>query len=167
MELVTTKWDGSPHYRGAVRHLGDDEHGSWLWRPQGSPIYKAGEPPFPAEHPSLSLVVPEAWWTPSWWFGHPTLGVYVNINTPVEREGDSWFSVDLDLDVIQWSDGRVEVVDRAEFVANRARFAYPPEVVAAAELGTEQVFTLVTGGGRPWDGKAARAWREHAERNDP
>lgn len=163
MELVTTKWGGRQHYAGPVTPLGDDEHGTWLWRPQGTPVRRGDEERFDTAHPSVSLVIPGAWWTPSWWFGHPEVDVYVNINTPVERVGDTWTAVDLDLDVIRWCDGRTEIVDRDEFDEHRVAYGYPAELVEATEAATAEAFALVTANGPPWDGSAARAWRSRAE----
>ena len=165
VELVTCKWGGLPHYAGPVARVGEDEHGIWLWRPEGTLVRRGDEVVYASPYPSLSLVVRDAWWTPSWWFGHPTMDVYVNINTPVDRSGDTWTSVDVDLDVIRWSDGGVEIVDRDEFEAHRLEYGYPADLVQAAEAAAAEVLGQVTAGGPPWDGVAARSWRDWAERD--
>lgn len=158
MELIAEKWGGRPHYRGPVHELGDDEHGTWLWGPAGRTIHKGTGESFVTEQDALILVPPGAWWQPAWWIGHAELDLYVNINTPAERDGDSIVTVDLDLDVVRWVDGRVEVIDRDEFEAHQTRYGYPPGIVAAAEAATAEAYDLVAGRRPPFDGEAARRW---------
>ena len=71
-------------------------------------------------------------------------------------------TVDLDLDVIRFCDGRVEVVDRDEFEVHQRTFRYPPDVVAAAERATAEVFDLVLHEVAPFDGTISHAWTERA-----
>ena len=52
MELASEKWGGHLHYRGAVVHLGDDEHGSWFWGAAGRTIFRGDEPLFVTEQPA-------------------------------------------------------------------------------------------------------------------
>jgi hypothetical protein len=56
----------------------------------------------------------------------------------------------------------VEIVDRDEFEQHQITCGYPPEVIAAAERAADDAFATVSGGGPPWDGDAARAWRRVA-----
>jgi protein associated with RNAse G/E len=162
MELATEKWGGHPHYRGEVRYLGDDEHGTWLWRPAGSTIYRGEVVVAVTEVDALTVIPPDAWWAPAWWLGHPTMDVYVNINTPAVREGDRIVSVDLDLDVTRTKAGVVEVVDRDEFEAHQVRYGYPAELVVAAEKATAEAYDLVVANAPPFDGSAAMAWAGRA-----
>ena len=143
VDWATEKWGGHPHYRSATHLLGEDEHGTWLWGPAGRTIYRGDQVLFVAEQDTLVLLVADRWWSPTWWLGHPELDVYVNIGTPPVWGPDRVTMVDLDLDVIRFSDGRVEVVDRDEFEDHQHAFGYPPDVVAAAERATAEVFDLV------------------------
>jgi uncharacterized protein len=166
VELATEKWGGRSHYRGDNVHLGDDEHGTWLWGAAGRTIYRDDEPLFVTEHDALTLVPPGRWWAPSWWIGHPELEVYVNINTPAERRGDRIVWVDLDLDVIRFRDGRVEVVDRDEFEEHQVRYGYPGDLIARAEAVTAEAHELVTRNVPPFDGLAAAGWIARARAGD-
>jgi protein associated with RNAse G/E len=167
VELIAEKWGGRPHYRGPVHPLGDDEHGTWLWGPAGRTIHKGPGVSFVTEQDALILVAPGAWWQPAWWIGHPHLDLYVNINTPAQRDGDGIVTVDLDLDVVRWVDGRVEVLDRDEFEDHQARYGYPPGIVAAAEAATAEAHDLVARRRPPFDGEAARRWVARARRSFP
>lgn len=162
MELVSEKWGGHPHYRGVAHHLGEDEHGTWVWGPAGRTIYRGDTALFVTEHDALTVVVPGAWWAAAWWIGHPSLELYVNINTPAIWDGDRIVSVDLDLDVVRTSDGRVEIVDRDEFELHRVEYGYPSDLIAGAEAAAAEVHALVSRNCPPFDGVAAKAWAERA-----
>ena len=162
MEYASEKWGGQPHYRGEMVHLGDDEHGTWLWGALGRTIFRGDTPLFVTEHPVLQLVPPGAWWALSWWIGHPRLELYVNINTPAEWQGDRIVYVDLDLDVVRMVDGRVEIVDRDEFEEHQVAYAYPADIVARTEAAATEAFELTTARRAPFDGEAARGWLERA-----
>jgi protein associated with RNAse G/E len=167
VEYAIEKWGGHPHYSGLVHHLGDDEHGSWFWGPSGRTIYRGSEPRFVTEQDALILIIPGAWWTPAWWFGHPDVDLYVNINTPAVWHGDRIVSVDVDLDVIRFGDGRVEIVDRDEFEAHQHSYGYPGDVIEAAERAADAALALVERNDPPFDGEAAhsRAERARSERS--
>jgi protein associated with RNAse G/E len=162
VELATEKWGGHPHYRGEIRVLGDDEHGTWLWGAAGRTLHRGDGGSFVTAQDTVILVPAETWWHAAWWLGHPEVALYVNINTPAERYGDRIVAVDLDLDVIRWHDGRVEVVDRDEFEDHQVRYRYPPEIVAAAEAATAQAYDQVVRDRPPFDGAAARRWADRA-----
>jgi len=162
VEWATQKWGGHAHYRSAAHFLGEDEHGTWIWGPAGRTIYRGDQPLFVAEQDALVLLIAGSWWSPAWWVGHPEFDVYVNIGTPPVWESDRVTMIDLDLDVIRFCDGRVEVVDRDEFELHQRAFGYPPDVVGAAERATAEVFDLVSREVAPFDGTAAAAWIEHA-----
>ena len=171
MELVSEKFGGHPHYRGVAHVLGQDAHGTWVWGPNGRTIYRGDAVVGTADHHTLAVVAPDAWWTALWFVGHPEIELYVNINTPADVRDDRIVSVDLDLDVIRWVDGRVEVVDRDEFEVHQVRYGYPADLIAAAERATAAAYELVTAGAPPFDGVAAAHWIEHglalAEGADP
>jgi len=162
VEYAIEKWGGHPHYRGDLYHVGDDVHGSWLWGPAGRTIDRAGETMFVTEFDVVTLISPDVWWTPTWWLGHPDVALYVNIDTPAVWEDARISVVDLDLDVIRFSDGRVEVVDEDEFALHQQRFGYPPELISAAEAATATALDLVSRNESPFDGDAASRWTHRA-----
>src|SRR4029450_286897 len=142
VDYVIEKCGGQDHYRGDVELLGEDEHGAWLWGPKGRTVRRGEAHEFTTEQDSLFLIPPGAWWALSWWLGHETIELYVNIQTPAVWSGDLLTTVDVDLDVIRFTDGRVEVVDRDEFELHRGRYGYPEHLVVTAERVTAQAFDL-------------------------
>lgn len=147
--------------------LGADEHGTWLWGAAGRTIWRGETPVFQTQQPALALIVPDAWWSPTWWVGHPEVEVYVNIGTPHVWEETRVTSIDLDLDVIRFCDGRVEVVDRDEFALHQAQFGYPADVIDKAETATALVLDHLTRRTPPFDEATARRWIEHAQSAAP
>jgi protein associated with RNAse G/E len=146
-----------------MQYLGDDELGSWLWGVAGRTIYRGDQTAFVTEQPSLILVVPDEWWSVSWWIGHPDVDMYVNISTPAVWAGDRIVATDIDLDVIRYCDGRVEVVDRDEFELHQRLYAYPQSVIDAAEEATARAHQLVLDNATPFDGVAAQLWMARAQ----
>ena len=135
MEWIAQKWGGRPHRRGEMQPLGDDEHGRWFWGPKGGAVSFADGGERVRERDALFLLHDD-WWCAQWWMGHPDVAVYVDISVPPEWDDDRVVTVDLDLDVIKFHDGRVEVADRDEFELHRERYGYPPGVIEAAERGS-------------------------------
>jgi protein associated with RNAse G/E len=160
---ATEKWGGHPHYGGLVYHLGDDAHGSWLWGPAGRTISRGTDTVFVAEQSALTVIVPGAWWAPTWWVGHPSVALYVNINTPASWDADRVSSVDLDLDVVRFIDGRVEIVDEDEFELHQRQYGYPADLVVAARRAADTAFDLVSRNEPPFDGHAADGWVVRAQ----
>jgi len=163
VENASEKWGGHPHYRGLVHHLGVDEHGDWLWGPAGRTIYRGDVGLFTAAQDALTVIIPGAWWAPVWFIGHPEIDLYVNINTPAIREAHRFVSTDLDLDVIRFTDGRVEVVDRDEFELHQVQYDYPEEILDRAETATAEALDLVRRRVAPFDGHAAGMWMDRAK----
>jgi Ribonuclease G/E len=68
---------------------------------------------------ALSTVKEGAWYYTHTYFrrdGQP-IGDYVNINTPVEYYPDRIRYIDLEIDVVRWPDGRVEIIDQGDLKA--------------------------------------------------
>ena len=65
--------------------------------------------------------------------------------------------VDIDLDVVRWSDGRVEVLDEDEFEEHRQLFEYPPRLVATARATTARLALALEAGHEPF-GDVACGW---------
>jgi uncharacterized protein len=164
IDYLIEKQGGREHYRGRVSLLGEDEHGAWLWGPKGRTIWRDGAPLFTTEQDSLFLLPRTAWWSLSWWLGHEEIALYVNIQSPAVWADDRVTTVDVDLDVIRFHDGRVEVVDRDEFELHQRRYAYPEDLIETTERATAEAFELVVANVPPFDGARAREWIERARR---
>lgn len=74
---------------------------------------------------------------------------YVNITMPPTFSDGVIDYIDLDIDVIVWPDGRVEVLDRDDFENNKVKYGYPDEVIDRAENGLSEVLKLIASGGLP------------------
>jgi uncharacterized protein len=158
LEYVTEKWGGKAHKRGTVRSLGHDHFGSWLWGAAGRCVQVGATGSFVTEQDAVILLPSGAWWACSWWIGHPEVELYVDICTPSRWEGDRITHFDLDLDVIRFLDGHVEIDDRDEFEAHLVEYEYPEEIIDAANTAAEEVFDLVSRNASPFDGSAAEEW---------
>ena len=77
------------------------------------------------------------------------LAHYVNIAMPAVLEGEILSYTDLDIDVIRWADGRVEVLDRDDFEKNQVKYSYPPDVIETVEVALSEVLTLIDNGELP------------------
>jgi uncharacterized protein len=67
---------------------------------------------------------------------------YINICMPPKIGDDVIDYVDLDIDLIIWPDGRRQILDEEEFVANRMEFRYPEDVVLRALATLAEVESL-------------------------
>jgi protein associated with RNAse G/E len=158
LEFATEKWGGVPHYRGTVEHLGDDEFGGWWWGAKGRTIFRGDVPLYVAEIDVLFLVPTDAWWSATWWFGHPELELYVNVGTVAVHEADRIVSTDLDLDVIRLVDGTCKIVDVDEFEEHQVAYGYPQDVIDRADATASEVLDLMVRKVPPFDDVAAIAW---------
>lgn len=162
LEFATEKFGGHPHYRSDFLHLGDDPAGSWFWGAAGRTIRRGDQAIFSAPEPSLLLVTSGDWWVLTWFLGHPAVDLYVNIGTPPVREASRIVSVDLDLDVVRFNDGRTEIVDQDEFADHQVRYGYPPDLITGAERAAATALERMTRNAPPFDGAAARQWISRA-----
>lgn len=155
-----SKYDGSRHWHFPVQHLGSDEHGTWFGGSPGIQLQKNEEPPI-TEVDGFVMLVPSAGEWIAFWNRSDEAAVYVDITDTPRLELGTISAVDLDLDVIVWQDGRVEVVDRDEFDQHRREMGYPAEVVAAAEAAAVWVEAAMRAGQAPFD-RTAEPWLERA-----
>jgi len=99
----------------------------------------------------------EHFWTDRWYnvfhFHEPDgtkKAAYANVAMPAVVAGNVIDYVDLDMDVIQWPDGRVEVLDKDDFERNTIAYGYSPEVIRAAESALIELLELARGGRFPF-----------------
>ena len=105
------------------------------------------------EHPDLGTIAKntrsvETFFYDRWYnyfaFYEPTgelRNYYINISAPPLVSDSSIDYIDLDIDVIVWPDGKVEVLDQDEFEENSVRYAYPEEVVALVTSLSSEIST--------------------------
>lgn len=166
-ELRYTKWDGTPHWHFQLEHLGEDEHGLWLGAPWGRALQRGDEPIVESPVGFACLIPREGWWTA--YFNDPddtaalqiassdAVEVYVDLTDRPRRLGDAVETIDLDLDVIRWGDGRVTLEDEDEFLDHRIRYRYPPEIVERVEATAQHLLQIVSAREEPF-GSASAPW---------
>ncbi len=145
------KYPDVPHWHYDMARLAEDEHGVWLWAPEGTPCARGAEPPQPAESVFIKLVSDGAWVTPIW-NAAGTYAVYVDINTPPLWEGNTVRMIDLDLDIVvrRQGDGEPELLDEDEFAAHRAELDYPVRLVAGARSAAAATMAAIAADREPY-----------------
>ncbi|MGH9894033.1 MAG: DUF402 domain-containing protein [bacterium] len=135
--------------RWAVYVLTEDEYGLWLYSPKGT-IYRGqtgssitelevgqgtGEAGFPVMH----LIPSEAWWMAWWCSDGQTPFVSVDICTPPSLIDGEWTYIDLELDALGFSDGRVELHDEDEFTSACAAGLVSDDEATAARTALAEI----------------------------
>lgn len=149
-----SKWDGSPHWAYDGSYLGSDEHGAWLWVPEGAPLVRPGRS-MTSPHDGVLCIPPRHGHVLTTNAAPHEIRHYVDITTvPVwHRDGAGLATVsmvDLDLDVVERRDGHTYVDDEDEFADHQAAMGYPPELVTAAQGECDRVLTLVETAAEPY-----------------
>ena len=93
-----------------------------------------------ADH--VTLVPHDAWWLGTFYGDDAKrpFDTYVDIATPAVWHGEDLVrAVDLDLDVIRGTTGRIWVDDEDEFAAHRVALDYPDEVIEQAVTSCQEV----------------------------
>jgi uncharacterized protein len=115
------------------------------------------------EHPKLGIIGPgtlsyEYYWFDRWYnvfrFHNPNgsfRNYYCNVNMPPTLRGGVLDYVDLDIDILVWTDFSFEILDFDEFEENAARFGYPDEIHTRALLSVEQLTELINTREFPFD----------------
>ena len=99
------------------------------------------------------------YWTDRWynvWRLDRTEGVrfYANVAMPCQFDGHILRWVDLDLDIVQYTDGSTVLKDQQEFEERSLRLAYPREVIDRALAVRDELLDLANAGAFPftqWD----------------
>lgn len=151
VRVTYRKFDGSLHWHGVMRRLGEDEYGVWLgWGSQLS-MRRGQNPPVVFREPQIALFPRDGWWTGSFHAAPNQTEIYCDITTiPAWPTPDEVTMVDLDLDVIRLRDQRTYIDDEDEFLEHQVRYNYPPEVIAAARGQADALYEAVVGGGEPF-----------------
>ncbi|MDJ0922913.1 MAG: DUF402 domain-containing protein [Acidimicrobiia bacterium] len=155
------KWPDRRHWQLRAAQLGEDSHGVWLHAPGRTVAQRGHEPPRPLEAGFVGLIPRSEWWIVEFYWDHPRHEVYLNVGTPPQWDGDRMTQIDLDLDVVRYLDGSVEVLDGDEFSHHQVKYEYLDDVVSAALSATERAVELLKSRAEPF-GSIAIAWMERA-----
>ena len=137
-----TKYDGSPRDEWPAQLV--EQCGTLLriYVPAGTEESVQG---------TCHQVMPDAFtglfWTDRWynvWQIDRTEGVlvYANVAMPCQFDGSVLRWVDLDIDIVCYSDGSIVVKDEQEFKEHISRFAYPEDVVEHALAARDELLSL-------------------------
>jgi protein associated with RNAse G/E len=160
VQIDFRKWGGARHWQFVMRRLGEDEHGLWLWSPPGTAMQRGHEPVRSSRHTNVKLIPADKWWT-AIWSHRGEAQLYVDVVTPARWSGNTVTMIDVDLDVVRWADGSVEVLDEDEFIEHQATLDYPPRLVDTARAVTARLALAVEAGHEPF-GTVGEAWMKRA-----
>lgn len=152
IRLTFRKYDGSLHWHSTLRRLGEDEHGLWLGWGANHSMARGDEPPITLEQPYVQLMRREDWWCGSFNAAPRRTEVYCDITTVAQWTAPDEISlIDLDLDVLRFRDGSAPLIDdEDEFLEHQVRYAYPPEVIAAARATADALLESVRADEEPF-----------------
>jgi protein associated with RNAse G/E len=151
VRVVYRKYDGALHWNFTMYRLGADEHGDWLGVPANCTSRRGTEPPVVFAEPYALLVPDGHWWTAMFNDPPARTEIYCDITTVPQWTSPAEVTmVDLDLDVIRRRDGTVFIDDEDEFTDHQVRYAYPPDVIAAARRSADDLLTRVRANAEPF-----------------
>jgi hypothetical protein len=148
------KWPDAPHWEFDGVLLGTDGHGTWIGITQGT-LLSSPVRAFHAAADHVTLVPHDAWWLGTFYGddSNRPFDTYVDVATPAVWHGENLVrAVDLDLDVIRGTTGRIWVDDEDEFAEHRLRMEYPETLVHAMQAECDALFLAVKGQDAPFDG---------------
>ena len=152
VRVLSTKYDGSPHYEFEAQLLGHRDGYVRLHVPRGT-LLRSYRGEFPVRATFTALFWADRWYNV--YHNHRPAGrrgieSYANVATPAQFDGETLRWVDLDLDVLT-REGGVEVDDEDEFAEHRERFGYPDDVVRHALAARDELLRLAGSGAFPFD----------------
>jgi hypothetical protein len=160
IEVAMTKWRDLPHWAYRAFFLGSDERGDWIGIPAGTHMSRPGAE-YVAPVDQVGLVPPagadagDRGWLATFHADGGQVDVYVDITSPPRWDGTVLRAVDLDLDVVRGTTGRVWVDDEDEFAEHRVSLDYPTTLVVHATRSCDHVHGRMLRRLAPYDGSAA------------
>ena len=141
------KYDGRPHRQVTGLLLGSDEHGTWIGTPAGTVVtyHYGSRSTGRTKVDSVRLIPAGGWWMAMCLAPPHRLEMYCDVIAPARwTRPDEITVIDLDIDLVRYRDGRVEVEDEDEFAEHRVTFGYPEEIVTGALAGAAALRTALT-----------------------
>lgn len=159
--LERRKWPDAPHYGVIGTVLGEDVHGVWVGARPGSLIVDPDGTRHRGPHAAVWCVPRDDWFMVHVLRGHPDVAVYVDVCTPPFWSKRGARMIDLDFDIVVWSDqrgGQVELVDEDEFEEHCVTLGYPAELVMRTRRAAEDILARTEAGEAPFTVSAATPW---------
>ena len=155
-----SKWGGIDHWHFELEPLGQDQFGWWFFGPKGIIQQRGAEPPIVLSHDFVLLVPAAGCWT-ACFNAENELEIYVDVTTRPALDEAEVSAVDLDLDVVRWRDGRVEVLDEDEFAEHQVQLGYPAELISQARQTCDWLVEAVSSRSEPF-GRVGADWLARA-----
>ena len=129
--------------------MGEDHFGLWLYSPKGT-VYRGqsgsiiaecevGQGSRDAGRPVMHLIPRTGWWIAAWCSDGAESLISVDICTPPALIDGEWTYIDLELDALGFTDGRVEIDDEDEFAAACETGLIPPSDATEARVAAQQI----------------------------
>ncbi len=159
VQVISTKYDGSPHYAYEARLVDRDGPRLRLFVPRGT-VMTGYRGTFATQVSFTALFYTDERWY-NCYLNHwttPRLRIesYANVALPATFDGGVVRWVDLDLDVLIRSTGAVSLVDVDEFLEHGRRFAYPGDLVSRAYATADGLLAAARARREPFDRDAHR-----------
>lgn len=152
IRLTFRKYDGSLHWHGSLRRLGEDEHGLWLGWGRNHRTARGAAPAITVTNAYVRLIRRDDWWCGSFYAAPRNVEIYCDITTVARWAAPGEITmIDLDLDVVRFRDGRPPtILDEDEFLEHQVRYGYSPEVIATARETADKLFESVCADEEPF-----------------
>lgn len=161
VRVLSTKYDGSPHYDYAARFVEHDDALLTLFVPAGTTMTSyRGVFPTRVAFTALFFTDGDRWYNcyhNHWTAPGATIESYANVSLPAKFDGETVRWVDLDLDVLVRRTGGASIVDHDEFLEHRERFDYPDTLVRRAASTAAELLALARERRTPFDRDAQLA----------
>ena len=150
------KWGGRPHWEMDLRYLGSDRYRDWLGSPAGTPMRRPGWTT-KTDSECAFLVPVEGDFVASFnGRGVPT-AIYVDVTDRPRWDGETVRAVDLYLASSRPGTELCSSMTKigptparaGEFAEHQLQFAYPPEVVDAAQRSCDRLLAAIGGAEEP------------------
>lgn len=161
------KYDGAPHWVVPGRYLGSDQHGHWIFQPQGSLVARPGTAHW-AKTNALCLIPHQGSWVATL-YADPAedFDVYIDLAIAIgwlQLPSGGWEvnSVDMDLDVIRSRTKGTFVDDEDEFVEHSKSLNYPEDLCIQIRQECDDLLTRVTNNLPPFSHAHRQIWLDKA-----
>ncbi len=160
IQVHSTKYDGSLHYRYRMRLVHEEEKLLMLYAAPGEHVESYRGQMLTTRH-SLGLYWTDSFYnlTVNWTADWRPISHYINVATPASWNDGTLRFIDLDLDII-WRYNPEELIldDQDEFEAHKIQFGYPSELIAQSWQSSNEVSRLIHERRYPFDG-SLYTWR--------
>jgi hypothetical protein len=156
IEIWNLKWPRRKLSVAIGSYLGEDQYGHWVGQTKGAPWWSPDHSQSGVFTASFVLLIPhDAYWTACFNSSDPLFDV--DIALPVQWNNDVIEIIDLELDVLRFTDGNVIVRDQEEFAQTRDSLNMPEAIAKQAESACAYMFSQLEQSAEPF-GSVGDAW---------